>query len=193
MLGTDPYRAFRFRVEINALEVGGFQSVSGLERDTKIEPYRQGGVNDYEEQHAGVTTYPRLKLKRGLADPMLWAWHQAVILGLIQRAIMSVVLLGRADRAWRWIFLDAYRKVEGADSTQRKASRRTVDSSSRGWSGVKAPTQRRVTGARRSRAGASARARGSAAPPDRLAYRQSEGIGRRPPLRFAPPTGARCR
>ena len=117
MLGTDPYRAFRFRVEINALEVAGFQSVSGLERETKIEPYREGGVNDYEVQHAGVTTYPPLKLKRGLADPMLWAWHQAVILGRIQRMILSVVLLSEARiEVWRWIFIGAYpAKWTGSD------------------------------------------------------------------------------
>ena len=131
MFGTDPYRAFRFRVEINALEVGGFQSVSGLERDTKIEPYHQGGVNDYEVQHAGVTTYPRLKLKRGLADPMLWAWHQAVILGLIQRAIMSVVLLGDGQtEAWRWIFIGAYPvKWTGADldATQNVVATETIE------------------------------------------------------------------
>jgi phage tail-like protein len=109
MLGTDPYRNFRFLVEIQGIEVAGFQSVSGLERATKVEPYREGGVNDHEVQHAGVTTYPPLRLKRGLADPMLWAWHQAVILGKIQRMVMSVVLLGEErSEAWRWIFLGAY-------------------------------------------------------------------------------------
>src|SRR3569623_916304 len=109
MLGTDPYRAFRYLVEINGLEVAGFQSESGLERDTKIEPYREGGVNDHEVQHVGVTTYPPLRLKRGLADPSLWAWHQAVILGKIQRMVMSVVLLGEGRiEAWRWIFVGAY-------------------------------------------------------------------------------------
>lgn len=109
MFGSDPYQAFRFRVEIMGLQVGGFQSVSGLERETRIEPYREGGVNDHELQHAGLTTYPPLRLKRGLADPMLWAWHQAVILGKIQRLVMSVVLLSEAgSEAWRWIFIGAY-------------------------------------------------------------------------------------
>jgi phage tail-like protein len=131
MLGTDPYRAFRFRVEIQGLQVGGFQSVSGLECDTKIEPYHEGGVNDHEVQHAGLTTYPRLKLKRGLADPILWAWHQAVTLGKIQRKVMSVVLLGDAQiEAWRWIFIDAYpAKWTGADldATQSVLATETVE------------------------------------------------------------------
>jgi phage tail-like protein len=131
MLGTDPYRAFRFLVEIQGLEVGGFQSVSGIERDTKIEPYREGGVNDHEVQHAGITTYPPLRLKRGLADSSLWAWHQSVILGRIQRMVMSVVLLDEARReAWRWIFVDAYpAKWSGADldATQSVVATETVE------------------------------------------------------------------
>ena len=131
MLSADPYRAFRFLVEIQGLRVGGFQSVSGLERDTKIEPYREGGVNDHEVQHAGVTTYPPLRLKRGLADPALWAWHQAVILGRIQRSVMSVVLLGEGrTEAWRWIFLDAYpAKWTGPelDASQNMVATETVE------------------------------------------------------------------
>jgi len=131
MLGTDPYGAFRFLVEIQGLEVGGFQSVSGLERETKIEPYREGGVNDHERQHAGLTTYPPLRLKRGLADPLLWAWHQAVILGRIQRMMMSVVLLGKGrSEAWRWIFIDAYPTkwtVADLDATQSAIATETVE------------------------------------------------------------------
>lgn len=128
---TDPYRAFRFLVEIQGLEVGGFQSVSGLERETAIEPYREGGVNDHEVQHAGLTTYPRLRLKRGLADPMLWTWHQSVILGRIQRMVMSVVLLGETgSEAWRWIFTGAYpAKWTGPDleATQSLVATETVE------------------------------------------------------------------
>lgn len=128
---VDPYRAFRFLVEIQGLEVGGFQSVSGLERETKIDAYREGGVNDHEVQHAGLTTYPRLKLKRGLTDPTLWDWHQAVIVGRIRRMVMSVVLLSEAGtEAWRWIFVGAYpAKWTGADldATQNAVAAETIE------------------------------------------------------------------
>jgi len=116
-MAADPYRAFRFLVEIQGLQVGGFQSVSGLERATKIEPYREGGVNDHELQHAGLTTYPPLRLKRGLADRTLWAWHRDVIAGNIRRKVMSVMLLDEAGaEKWRWICVGAYpAKWTGAD------------------------------------------------------------------------------
>ena len=105
----DPYRAFRFRIELNALEQGGFQSVSGLTRETKIDPYREGGVNEFEHQHAGQTSYPPLILKRGLTDSRLWDWHQSVVAGRIERKTLSVVLLDETGtEVWRWICAGAY-------------------------------------------------------------------------------------
>ena len=117
MRRPDPYRAFRFLVEVAGIIQAGFQSVGGLERVTKIDPYREGGVNDYEHQHAGLTTYPPLKLKRGLVDPYLWLWHQAVIEGAVVRLPLSVVLLNEVGgEAWRWVVIGAYpSKWTGAD------------------------------------------------------------------------------
>jgi phage tail-like protein len=105
----DPYRAFRFRVEIDNTEQGGFQMVSGLERETKTDAYREGGVNDFEHQLAGLTTYPQLTLKRGLTDKDLWDWHQDVVGGLIERKTIAVVLLDDAGKeAWRWVIAGAF-------------------------------------------------------------------------------------
>ena len=109
MLRADPYRAFRFRVEIGGIDQGGFQSVSGIERVSHVEPYREGGVNDYEHQHVVLTTYPPLVCRRGLVDPDLWVWHQAVISGAVAKLPLSIVLLGEdGDEAWRWLVVDAF-------------------------------------------------------------------------------------
>jgi len=108
MARSDPFRAFRFRVEIDALEQAGFQSVSGLARETKIDPYREGGINDFEHQHVSQTTYPPLTLKRGLVDASLWDWHRDVIAGTIKRRTISIVLLDETGReAWRWVCVGA--------------------------------------------------------------------------------------
>ena len=66
MARPDPYRAFRFRIEIQGLVQGGFRSVGGMERQTAIEPYREGGVNDFEHQLVVQTTFPPLTLQQGL-------------------------------------------------------------------------------------------------------------------------------
>jgi phage tail-like protein len=107
---TDPYGAFRFRVEILGVQVGGFSEVSGIERDTTLEDFREGGVNDYTHKLVTVTKYQNLTLKRGLADANeLWQWHQDVINGKIERRQVNVVLVDTAGRdTWRWVFEKAY-------------------------------------------------------------------------------------
>lgn len=109
MARPDPYRNFRFLVEIDGTQQGGFQTVGGLERQSEIEPYREGGVNHFEHQLVVKTTYPPLRLSRGLVDSDLWDWHQEVINGQVERKTVSVLLLD-VDRAevWRWICEGAF-------------------------------------------------------------------------------------
>ena len=131
MARPDPYRAFRFVVEIDGTQQGGFQTVSGVERETKVDAYRDGGVNDHELKHAGLTTYPPLRLKRGLVDPALWDWHQEVIAGRVRRKTISVVLLNEMGlEAWRWVLAGAFpAKWSGAelDAGQNGLATETVE------------------------------------------------------------------
>ena len=110
MRSSDPYGAFRFRVEILGLQVGGFSEVSGLEREVQLEDFREGGLNDYTHKLVTVTKYPNLTLKRGLADRIeLWQWHQDVINGKIERRQITIVLVDTAGAdTWRWMFTQAY-------------------------------------------------------------------------------------
>jgi phage tail-like protein len=108
---VDPYAAFRFRVEIEGLVVGGFTEVGGLEMEIDVTSVREGGVNGYEHLLAGPARYPsRLALRRGLTDADgLWRWCRDVARGTIERRNGSVVLLDdRGGDAWRWNFVDAF-------------------------------------------------------------------------------------
>ncbi|MBF9031841.1 phage tail protein [Rhodobacterales bacterium HKCCE3408] len=117
MAVTDPFRSFRFRIEAQGLDRGGVQSVSGLERVTETEPYREGGVNDHERQLAVMTKQATLILKRGLLDPWFWDWHEEVVQGEIERRTISIILLDQiGGEAWRWICADAFpTKWSGSD------------------------------------------------------------------------------
>jgi len=109
MAKPDPFRAYRFRLEINQITRGAFQSVGGLARESKIEPFREGGVNHFEHQLVTQTTYPALMLKRGLTDFDLWDWHQNVIDGKIERETIAIVLLDeKGQDAFRWVCEEAY-------------------------------------------------------------------------------------
>ena len=131
MARPDPYRAYRFRVEIDGTQEGGFQSVSGLERQCQIEPYREGGINHFEHQLVTLTNYPALVLKRGLVDKWLWDWHQQVIDGNVVRRTISVVLIDESDQeVWRWICVGAFpSKWTGAelDATANNIATESVE------------------------------------------------------------------
>jgi len=106
----DPYKVFRFVVEINGVQVAGFSEVTGLEVRTEVDDYREGGYNDYVHKIAKETRYQNLTLKRGITDATeLWEWHQQVVGGDIQRKTISVVLRNeQGQEKWRWVFRDAY-------------------------------------------------------------------------------------
>lgn len=108
---NDPYMAFNFLVEIEGLLVGGFSEVSGLQVETVIETYREGGLNEYEHKLAGPTRYPsNLILKHGLTDvETLWNWYQEVTQGIIERKNGTIYLLDqrRLPAMW-WDFMEAY-------------------------------------------------------------------------------------
>lgn len=106
----DPYRAFRFRIEIDGISVAHFSEISGLQAETETEPYEEGGVNDFVHQLPKRTKYPHITLKRGITDvEELWRWHQDVVSGKFKRKNGSIVLLNAAgDDTWRWNFEKAF-------------------------------------------------------------------------------------
>ena len=107
---NDPYLSFNFLVEIEGLISGGFSEVTGLQVETEIETYREGGLNEYEHKLPGPTRYPsNLVLKHGLTDiETLWRWHQDVTRGKIERKNGTIYLLDslRAPVMW-WDFKES--------------------------------------------------------------------------------------
>lgn len=109
MARNDPYSGFRFQVEIDGLFQGGFAKVKGLHRETKVESFREGGVNDFERKLVTLTIYPALVLERGLVDPRLWEWHQRVVEGRIQRRTITINLRDeRGQDVWGWTVQSAF-------------------------------------------------------------------------------------
>lgn len=108
---NDPYMSFNFFVEIEGLIVGGFSEVTGLQIETAVEEYKEGGQNEYVHKLAGPARYPsNLVLKRGLTDiESLWSWHQDVVAGTIERKNGTIYLLDRMGvPAMWWDFKEAY-------------------------------------------------------------------------------------
>jgi phage tail-like protein len=103
MSRVDPFRGFRFLVEIEGLTSAGFMRVKGLSRDVKFESYREGGVNEYEHKLITQVSYPVVVLERGLVLDDLWKWALAVADGEVQRKTVWIRLKNEAgEPAWAW-------------------------------------------------------------------------------------------
>lgn len=109
MARNDPYSGFRFQVAIDQIRQGGFAKVKGLQRETKVETYHEGGANDFEHKLVTLTSYPNLVLERGLADEALWEWHQQVVEGNVKRRTITITLRDEQEGdAWSWTAQAAY-------------------------------------------------------------------------------------
>jgi phage tail-like protein len=89
----DPYKVFRFRVEIDGLTAAAFSEVNGLESETTVIEYRAGTDPNLARKLPGLTKYPNIVLKRGVTqDAELWNWRKRVIDGNVDRRNGSIVL-----------------------------------------------------------------------------------------------------
>ncbi len=105
-----PYTVFRFRIEIEGLTVGQFSEVTGLQAETELETYEEGGVNDFVYQLPKKTKYPRISLKRGITDKDdIWKWYKEVVNGKFKRKDGAIILMDiTGEDKWRWNFTQAY-------------------------------------------------------------------------------------
>ena len=103
MKRVDPFRGFRFLVEIEGITSGAFTRVKGISREVKYESYREGGVNEYEHKLVTQVSFPVVVLERGLALDDLWKWAQAVADGEVTRKTVRIRLRNEANEpAWAW-------------------------------------------------------------------------------------------
>jgi phage tail-like protein len=108
--GTDPFTAFRFKVEIDGLIEAGFSECSGLQVETELEEVREGGVNEFIHRLPKASKHVNLSLKHGItASDVLWNWQKDVVSGKVQRKTVNVLLLDmQGQETWRWSFQNAY-------------------------------------------------------------------------------------
>ncbi len=79
---TDPYLGFRFLVHFGKDELGSFSECTGLQAETKVVEYVEGGRNGTTLKFPEATTYANVTLKRGLsASQELHDWLRDVAAG----------------------------------------------------------------------------------------------------------------
>ena len=110
MSRVDPYRNFRFLVEIEGIVQAGFSECSGFGSNVEVIEYREGGDSTTVRKLPGKTTYTDVMLKWGLTNSReLYDWHRQVIDGQISRRNGSIIILDdTGTEVVRWNFFNAW-------------------------------------------------------------------------------------
>jgi phage tail-like protein len=112
MTRNDPLRNFRFRVEIDGIQVAGFSEVIIDPTTTEAIDYREGTDPPHVRKLSGLTKFGNVTLKRGLTDSLdLYNWYKQVATGQLSSRRRKVVIViadeTGADRA-RFVVSEAW-------------------------------------------------------------------------------------
>lgn len=86
---TDPLASYRFKLELSGIQAAGFSECTGLQIETKIFEYREGGRNGSTLKFPELGAVGNISLKRGLttgaASDDLFKWQRDVSTGLFNQ------------------------------------------------------------------------------------------------------------
>lgn len=107
---VDPYKNFKFLVEIDGVVQAGFSECSGFGSEIEVVEYREGGEPISVRKLPGKVSYPDISLKWGITDSReLYDWHFAAVGGAIERKNGSIILQNElGEERARWNFFEAW-------------------------------------------------------------------------------------
>jgi phage tail-like protein len=108
---TDPFVNYRYRVELEGIEMMGFSKITELSNDTNTFSYKEGGLNNYEHKLPNGTTYSNITLEHGLSlDNTLYEWREKVISGNMEEALKngSIKVYSQNNLTSIWYFYGAW-------------------------------------------------------------------------------------
>lgn len=106
----DPYRNFRFRVEVEGIQQAGFSEVSGFDASLSVIEYREGNEVITPRKMPGLAKYGNITLKWGVTDSLdMYNWMAESIQGKIARKTVTIIAINEegADVA-TWQVIEAW-------------------------------------------------------------------------------------
>ena len=105
-----PHGRFRYKVEIDGLDAGGFSEVSGFDLSIDVMEYREGDGVQTPMKMPGLRRYSNIVLKQGLADSMvLYDWITTAVDGAVERKTITITLLDEEESpAASWQVINAW-------------------------------------------------------------------------------------
>jgi len=100
----------RFYVQIDGINQAVFTDLTGLQIETTVQEYEEGGNNGFVHRLPGRTKVSNVTLKRGLTTSNeFFKWCLQIAQGKIVRRNISVLIYdSKGEQVCRWDFINAY-------------------------------------------------------------------------------------
>lgn len=110
MARVDPYKNFRFVIEIDGIQQAGFSECTGLGSRIAVIEYREGGEPVRIRKLAGRISYNDITLRWGITNSReLYDWYHAGLTGQVDRRTVSIIVLDEAGNpVARWVASEAW-------------------------------------------------------------------------------------
>jgi len=130
MARKDPFKNFRFLVEIDGITQAGFSDCSGFGSNVEVVEYREGGDTPTVRKLPGKASYPDITLKYGITNSReLYDWHLAAVNGAVDRRNGSIILQDDLGvEQVRWNFFSAWPSKYAAPEMNAKGNDVAIDS-----------------------------------------------------------------
>lgn len=120
----DPYRNFRFRLEIEGIQQAGFSEATIPDTTSDVIEYREGNERTTVKKLPGLRKYANITLKWGTTDSMVvYNWRKMVDDDSIKdyRKNVAIILMDEeGNDAARWEFANAWpSKYDAPDLTAK--------------------------------------------------------------------------
>jgi phage tail-like protein len=128
----DPYRNFRFLLEIDSIVQAGFSECTIPDTTSDVIDYREGNEQPSARKLPGLTKWGNITLKWGATDSLdLYNWRKLVEQGKMKDARRKVTVIlqdEEGNNAARWEFVDAWPSKYDAPDVTAKGNDVAVES-----------------------------------------------------------------
>ncbi len=126
-----PHARFRYKVEIDGLEAGGFSEVTGFDANIDVIEYREGDMTaETPMKIPGLKKYGNITLRKGLVSgTVLFDWIKTGFNGAIERKTITITLLDETQSpAASWQVVNAWPSKYTAPDFNATSSEVAVES-----------------------------------------------------------------
>ncbi|MZQ83966.1 phage tail protein [Paenibacillus sp. 5J-6] len=126
----DPYRNFRFRIEVEGIQQAGFSEISGFDASLSVIEYREGNETITPRKLPGLAKYGNISLKWGVTDSMdMYNWMSESIQGKVARKTVTIIAINEegGDVA-TWQVIEAWPSKYSAPSFKGTGNEVAIES-----------------------------------------------------------------